>query len=262
MKFYGQVPRKYYGSKKQKKKRKWISLILPAFLLTIAIFLYFINSRLTPIYIQYAEFQTEIIAAHVITQAIKSRSTEIYNVNDIIKNIPNDSGAMVTTQFDTEIISKTMAEIHSLVESHLDMAESGNMDMLPLNENIEYDPQAMESHGGVVFFVPIGQATNIPLLGNLGPKIPIRFHVVGSVHTDVETVVTEFGINNAIVELNVLVKVDVQIIVPLATRTTTVEQRIPVAFGMIQSPIPQIYNKGDGNAPQIEVPLQPGGKDN
>ena len=51
--------------------------------------------------------------------------------------------------------------------------------MLPPPDDIEYDPQAMEEQGGVVFFVPIGQATDIPLLGNLGPKIPIRFHVIG-----------------------------------------------------------------------------------
>ena len=53
--------------------------------------------------------------------------------------------------------------------------------MLPMQDNIEYDPQAMEEQGGIVFFVPIGQASNIPLLGNLGPKIPIRFHVIGDV---------------------------------------------------------------------------------
>lgn len=210
---------------------------------------------------QYAEVQTEIIAAHVITQAIKSRSTDMYNVNEIIENVPTDSPGMVTNTLNTEIISKTMAEIQSLVEAHLELAERGDLEMLPPNDNIKYDPEAMESYGGVVFFVPMGQATNIPLLGNLGPKIPIRFHVIGDVQTTIENEITEFGINNAMVEVNVLVTVNVQIIVPLATRKSVVQQKIPVAIGLIQSPIPQIYSKGDVSAPQVEVPYPISGKE-
>ncbi|GEN83298.1 sporulation protein YunB [Sporosarcina luteola] len=265
MRFYGQAPRKYYKKNRHRgphhrggprRKRRWFPILFPAILLTIALFLYYVNSKLTPIYTLYAETQTEKIAAHVITQAIKSRSTSVYNMNEIIENVPNDSeSGMVTNTLNAEIIIKTMAEIQGLIESHLEMAESGNLEMLPLSEDIEYDAEKMETDGGVVFFVPLGQALDLPMLGNFGPKIPIKFHVIGEVQTDVETVVTEFGINNAIVEVNVLVTVNVQIIVPLATQRTVLQQRIPVAIGLLQSPIPQIYNGGSGSAPQIEVPF-------
>lgn len=268
MRFYGQPSRNYKKrnryrrsspNDRPRRKRRLLPLIFPAFLVTIALFLYFVNSRLTPVYLSYAEIQTENIAAHVITQAIKSRSTEIYDVKEIMENVPNDSQGMVANTLNAEIINKTRAEIHGLVESHLKMAESGKLEMLPLSENIEYDPKAMDGSGGVVFFVPMGQAANIPLIGNFGPKIPIRFHVIGEVQTNVETEITEFGINNAMIEVNILVKVNVQIVVPLATRRSVVEQRIPVAIGLIQSPIPQIYNGGGNNPPQIEVPYTPGG---
>lgn len=269
MRFYGQPSRNYIKRNRHRrtshngrprKKRRLLPLIFPAILVTIVFFLYYVNSKLTPIYLTYAEVQTEHIAAHVITQAIKSRSTDIYDVSDIIVNVPNDSQGMVTNTLDAEIINKTRAEIHGLVESHLKMAESGKLEMLPLSENIEYDPKAMDGSGGVVFFVPMGQAANIPLIGNFGPKIPIRFHVIGEVQTTVETGITEFGINNAMIEVNILVTVNVQIVVPLATRRSVVEQRIPVAIGLIQSPIPQIYNGGGNNPPQIEVPFTPSGQ--
>ena len=70
------------------------------------------------------------------------------DVNDIIVNVPNDSKGMV--KFNTEIINRVLAEIHRLVETHLQQAESGNLDMLPTDE-IEYDPQAMESEEGLSF---------------------------------------------------------------------------------------------------------------
>ena len=98
-----------------------------------------------------------------------------------------------------------------------------------------------KKQGGIVFFVPIGQAANIPLLGNLGPKIPIRFHVIGDVHADIETTISEFGINNAYVEVNVVVTVNVQIIVPLATQESVVKQRIPVAMVLSKEQVPPVY---------------------
>ena len=156
-------------------------------------------------------------------------------------------------KFNTEIINRVLAETHSLVESHLKQAEAGNLDILPTDE-IEFDPQAMESGEGVVFFVPIGSSGKYSITRELGPKIPIRFHVIGQVQATIDTKISEFGINNAFVEVNILLTVNVQIIVPLATKKSVVTQRIPVAMGLIQSTVPQIYTTGGGNPPSVEVP--------
>ena len=86
--------------------------------------------------------------------------------------------------------------------------------------------------------------------------MPIRFHIIGNVSSDVATTITEFGINNALVEVNIRLKVNVQIIVPFASKTATVEQTIPVAIGLTRSQVPNIYtNGGDGAQPSIEVPV-------
>jgi len=213
--------------------------------------------RLTPIYVQYAEVQTTRIASHVISKAINSRVANVLDVNEIIVDIPNDSTGVVTWKFNTEIINRVMAETQSLVESHLQQASEGNLEVLPSQSEIEFDPEAMESQGAVVFYVPIGQAANIPLLGNLGPKIPIRFHVIGDVSATIDTEIIPFGINSAYVEVNILLTVNVQIIVPLATEKSVINQKIPVAMGLIQGKVPQIYNNGTDNAPSVEVPLSP-----
>ncbi len=60
------------------------------------------------------------------------------------------------------------------------------------------------------------------------------------------------------VEVSIVLTVNVQVIVPLATKTTTIEQKIPVALGVISGPVPQIYTKGGGGTqPSIEVPISP-----
>ena len=249
MKFQGQVRRR------SKRKRKLVPLLIPAILLAIVFFFFLVNARLTPTYVRYAEIQTKKIAAHVINQAISTRIANILDVNDIIEHVPTDTSNMVTTKFNTEIINRVLADTRNLVEMHLAQAEAGNLDMLPL-EDIEYDPVKMEDQGGVVFYLPLGQATGIPLLGNLGPKIPIRFHVIGDVQANVAASIEQFGINNAYIEVNILLRVNVEIIVPLATKTSVVEQKIPVAIGLVQGAVPHIFSSGDAGGAQFEVPIE------
>jgi sporulation protein YunB len=238
-------------------QQRKLAIFLACFLLSIAGLFYFINGRLTPTYLDYAEVQTNKIASMVISKAINSRTANVLDVNDIIEEVPSDnSNNMVTTKFNTEIINRVLSDTNSLVQSHLEQAEKGDLTSLPYLDDIEYDKQTMEDQGGVVFFVPMGQATNIPLIGNLGPKIPIRFHVIGNVQSNVESSIREFGINNAYVEVSIHIKVNVQIIVPLASKMSVVEQNIPVAMGLVQGQVPYIYTKGEGGSPpSIEVPI-------
>jgi len=235
-----------------------LAILLALFILSVAGVFYVVNYRLTPTYLEYAEVQTNKIASMVISKAINSRTANVLDVNDIIEEVPSTNGStnMVTTKFNTEIINRVLSDTNSLVQSHLEQAEKGNLSSLPYLDDIEYDKQTMEDQGGVVFFVPMGQATNIPLIGNLGPKIPIRFHVIGNVQSTVVPTITEFGINNAYVEVSIHIKVNVQVIVPLASKMSVVEQNIPVAMGLVQGQVPHIYTGGDGSsAPSVEVPI-------
>lgn len=209
-----------------------------------------------PTYLQYAEVQTNKIASHVVSKAINSRTSNVLDVNDIIEELPQGSSEMVTTKFNTEIINRVRAETQDLVKMYLAQAEQGELSHLPELENVEYDVGKIEAGDGIVFFVPLGQAANIPLLGNLGPKIPIRFHVIGNVHSNVTSTIREFGINNAYVEVGIHLEVNVQIIVPLASKSSTVVQDIPVAIGLVRGQVPHIYtNGGDMPQPSLEVPV-------
>lgn len=258
MKFQGQVKRRNIF-----RKRKKLPLLFLAIIAAVVFMFYYVNTRLTPIYIEYAAVQTEKIASHVINQAISERIVNILDINDVIEKVPTENSNSTTVKFNTEVINRIAADVRNSIEENLDEVEKGNLDKLPLDENIEYDPLQMEAEGGVIFFVPLAQAANLPILGNLGPKIPIRFHILGDAQVNVVPYIEEFGINNAYVEVNVMVKVQVQIIIPLATKSTVIEQKIPVAIGLVQGPVPNVFSSGDGGMgpPSIEVPLPPESED-
>ncbi|SIG88896.1 sporulation protein YunB [Mycobacteroides abscessus subsp. abscessus] len=57
------------------------------------------------------------------------------------------------------------------------------------------------------------------------------------------------------VEVLVRLDVQVQIIIPFATKIITVQEDVPVAIGIIPGDVPQFYNGGGGDsAPSIELP--------
>lgn len=237
------------------KKSNWFVLLVVSLIGMIFVMIYFLNMRLMPTYLQYAEVQTNKIASYVVNKAVNSRTSSVLDVNDIIVDLPSEVDNMITTKFNTEIINQVRAETTTLVKEYLEQAENGDLTHLPNLDNVEYDVGRMEAGDGIVFFVPLGQAANVPIIGNLGPKIPIRFHIIGNVHSNVESSVREFGINNAIVEVTVLIEVNVQIIVPFASKSASVEQKIPVAIGLVRGSVPHIYSNGEGAQPSIEVPI-------
>ncbi|MDS9472767.1 sporulation protein YunB [Sporosarcina pasteurii] len=244
-----------------RRKGKILPFIFLAVIVAVVYFFYYVNQKLTPIYIGYAEVQTEKIANHVISEAITERIANVLDVNDVIQHVPTgESSDQVIAKYNTEVINRILADVRTTVDENLDEIEKGNIDILPLDEDIEYDAEQMQSQGGVVFFVSLGQVTDLPLLGNLGPRIPIRFHVIGDAHATVVPYIKEFGINNAYVEVNIVLTVQVKIIVPLATKTSIVEQTVPIAIGLVQGPVPQVYSTGDGVMKpnvDVEVPLKP-----
>lgn len=242
--------------KKRKNKSSRLTFILVSLFVAVILFLYILNERLMPTYLQYAEVQTQKIASSVVSKAINSRTSSVLDVNDVIVDPSPDSEAMVRAKFNTEIINKVRAETMTLVKEHLEKAEDGDLSYLPELEDVEYDVSEIQKGDGIVFFVPLAQALDLPLIGNLGPKVPIRFHIIGNVNSDVETSFREFGINNALVEVNLNVKVNVQIIVPFASKSSSVQQTIPIAIGLVEGDVPHIYTKGgEGAQPSIEVPI-------
>lgn len=64
-----------------------------------------------------------------------------------------------------------------------------------------------------------------------------------------------FGINNALVEIAVHIEVNVQVVIPFATKPATVSTDIPIAMRIIQGEVPNFYNNGGNSDPSFEIPL-------
>lgn len=233
-----------------RRRRKWrnksklsirhrLMMAVLLFILGILFILWLINRNIQPVLLSYADMQTEKIASMVLQKAISKEITENLDIKDIMITEKGEGGA---TTFNAEVINKVLAEVTELAESNLDQAEAGNLQELEKLSGVDIDVQKTMQGEGIAYTIPLGQITNNAILGNLGPRIPIRFYALGDVNSNVETKVEPFGINSAYVEVYIALEVNVKVIVPFASETRIVKQTLPVAMGLVHGTVPNYYN--------------------
>lgn len=248
-KFHRRLPRKGKGPLPF---RYVFLLTLVFFSFSTAMGLWMVNTGLKPTLISYAESQTRKIATLVISNAVNKKIANEMDIDKIIETVPDQDGSM--SKLNAEIVNRVKAETTHLVQKNLKVAESGDLSELELMTDVEFAKKSDADFDGIVYYVPLGQATNNALLGNLGPQIPIRFTPIGDVRSDVKTQIKDFGINNAYIQVYVHLTVNVQIIIPFATKVTTISEDVPVAMFLMKGNVPQFYNNGGSSNPSIELP--------
>jgi sporulation protein YunB len=232
-----------------------ILLTFVFFTFSTATGLWVVNEGLKPTLMSYAESQTRSIATLVISNAINNKISDVLDLDEIIKESPVEGGNNPNVKFNAEIVNKVKAETTKLVQANIVEAEKGNLDELEKISGFDIETEKNDEEG-IVYYVPLGQATNNVLLGNLGPKIPVRFTAIGDVSSDVKAKIEDFGINNAYIQVYIEITVKVQIIIPFATKIATIKEDIPVAMYLMKGDVPQYYNSGGaGASPSIDVPL-------
>jgi sporulation protein YunB len=229
------------------------------FVFSTAVGLFIVNKGIEPTLMSYADSQTRKIASLVINNAVRSNVTNVKDIREIIETVPagqDGEQSPSVRRFNAATITEILSETQNLVQKNLTRAEKGNISALEESANLDIE-ESDEQGEGIVYNIPLGQATNNALLGNLGPRIPVRFTPIGDVHTTIDTKVEEHGINFVWIEVYVKIKVNVQIIVPFATKITKMEQSIPVAMGLFEGEVPQFFNGGGDSSPSLELPINP-----
>jgi sporulation protein YunB len=223
------------------------------FVLSTTFGLWIVNRGIKPTLLNYAEMQTKKIATLVLNNAITKKIQDETSIQDFIQYVQTENGVGMYS-VNTQTINRIQADVVNLVQMNLKKVEQGNIALLETLIEDEIDFEALKNEEGVVFKVPLGQATNNAILGNIGPKIPIRFTLIGNVVPEISLTSKQVGINNTWVEAFIHLKINMQIIIPFATTITTIEQDILAGSGLIPGEVPQFYSGQNGVNPSIEVP--------
>lgn len=232
---------------KKKKKIRKINIFLITIIgviIGVILLLNNINKKFTPILLETAELEIGKFSTIVVNKAIAQVLEDKINTEDLFDTIMNEKGEIQTIDFNPIIVNQVLNVATSVVQNNLKLLEEGNLDTIGIYDMDLPENRIKDLKKGIITKIPIGVITGNSILANLGPSIPIRLHYIGDVNSNITTKITQYGINNALVEIGVKLQMTAQIILPFTTNKMSLDCDIPLAIKMIQGNVPNYYGSG------------------
>ncbi|OQP15927.1 sporulation protein YunB [Geobacillus zalihae] len=222
------------------------------FMFSTAVSLWIVNKGIKPVLMEIAETETKRIANLVINNAIEQQfQKDNPEFRQLVTVQKDESGKIVSVDFDTAVINRILSETDDHVMESLKAATEGRLERMVLPE-VE---SGTGNSRGIIYYIPLGKITDNVLLANLGPRIPVQFQIVGNVDSEVTKEIRAYDINSFFIEIDIHVSVDIQVVIPFASKISNVTTDIPVVMRFIPGEVPQFYNKNGGQVgPSIQLP--------
>lgn len=222
----------------RRKHNKWnVIIFIIIFILLSIIFVFkYINEKIMPVFLEYAEYQASKIATYVISKAVDEEVSQNLDIEDLFFSSKDTSGNITSIDFNPITINKISNMIKANIFEYLEDLENGNIEKI--KNTALFSSRINE---GIIFEIPSGVVFNNIILANIGPKVPVKLNLTGDILTNISTKVTDYGINNAVVEVIVNVEVYEQVILPFTTKRITINTDIPIAIKLIQGEIPSYF---------------------
>ena len=201
---------------KERLKRKYyilITFLISLFLFIIIFSLY--SKKLNPKLNDYIDF---LVKDEIYKKVIKSNNF-ITNeeINDILYIDKNKSNEIVYLDYD---IDKT----YKLLNKYIDSLKKDNSKSKILT---------------VPFFI----ASDNIIISSLGPKIKFKYEIIDNVKGKIKTKVTDFGVNNALVEMYFELEIGYLVVIPMNKKESVLKTEILISSKVINGKVPTFYGK-------------------
>lgn len=238
------------------KKSNIIIIIITLLIITIFYTFKYLNNIVSPILINYAEVEIKRFSNLIVNKAISNYINDDINVDNLFIITRDGQDEIKTIDFNPIIVNKLLTTITDSVHVNLKNIIRGNVDKVDIIDDLaDYDEKKLKD--GIIFEIPAGVVFKNPLLSNIGPKIPVRLNLNGEVISNINTKVTNYGINNALMEVSVNIELSEQVILPFLSKKIDYNLNVPIAIKMIQGTVPNYFFNGiTKSSPNISLPIE------
>ena len=157
-------------------------------------------------------------------------------MKDLLVITKNNNDEILYVDFNLDKAYKILDTVSTVLTTSLNALENGEISMAYKDDNFS------RSTNGMILSVPLGSTLKSTYFYNLGPKIPVKINYIGSILTNLQTKVTNYGLNNALVEVFVYIELSNQIMTPFKTKNLKLEYDAVIASMMIEGEVPEFYN--------------------
>ncbi len=241
----------------EKMKRKL--LILSFFLIFIVVFLilFEINQKVKPKLEQYSEYELKKFNSLIINQTIIKEINDTVSLGDLFSIPKSEENSIHTIDFNPIAVNRLLSIITNSIQTDFQKIEQGQFEELSIKDTIlsSYHKDLLKR--GIVFTIPSGMVFDNFLFSNLGPKIPVRFSLTGDIISNIQTKVTNYGINNALIEVFANVTISERMILPFFSKNIQTTVSVPIIMKLIEGSVPNYYFSGiDKNSNIFSLPIQ------
>ncbi|MEG0026246.1 MAG: sporulation protein YunB [Bacilli bacterium] len=234
-----------------------IIIILIILIIMIITSLKVLDKKIMPTLMNYVELEIKRLSTLVITKAVNKHVANDLDIEKLFIINKDNEGQIKTIDFNSTLVNKFLTTTTSNVQISLRQIENGKIDIIQLSDEINVKFKKKHHDQGIIFEVPMGIVWNNAFLSNLGPKIPVRLNIVGDITSNIKTKVTNYGINNALIEVFIIMKIDEQVILPFISKKISIKSDIPIALKLIQGTVPNYYVKGmNQQSPLVTLPIE------
>ena len=216
----------------------------------------YINRVISPRLVNYAELEVRKISSIVINRTVSQHVQESLDIENFFIVTKNNNNEIMTIDYNPVILNKLLTDITSSLQLSLKNLEEGRVDRLLVNDDLNVDYKKQMEHG-VVVELSSSQIFNNFLFSNLGPKIPVRLKLLGDVESNISSRVTNYGINNALIEVFLSVRVNERVILPVSTSNIVLEVNVPISMKLLKGTVPSYYLNGINKGSSIlSLPIE------
>lgn len=251
-----------YRARKPSQSRLFVIAFL-FFTIAMVASILIVNEGIKPVLLAYSETRVKQIANQAMGIAVSKKISEDIKTEDLIQVEVDENGNVEHYIFNAVVENRVQRNVQYRVENFMMLLEQGERPETgpPVEVEMDLEPDERElinelRDKGLLIEVPIGQALGIPVLANLGPKIPVNLEAIGDVGTEVTSRLDQTGINGAYIHVNVHIEVEVRVVIPFASEPVKIEQEIPITKVFHPGEVPHYYHNGKGDS-DLSLPLPP-----
>ena len=200
----------------------------------------YINRKIKDVVKPYIDVEVERLTNNIVNVKLHDIILKNDNINLIIDR--NSDGNIEKISYDTHRLNDIKNFINKEISDYLIKLNDGEIDDYFIPERIK-NSKFKKYKNGIICDVSIDSIYNSILFANVGPTIPMKIVFNEQVNSDIDIEVKEYGINNMIVEVYLVVTIKEQIIMPLTSKRKNIVIREPLSIDIIQGKIPDYYIK-------------------
>lgn len=212
--------RMYLKNRKIRKKRsrKFKVFIIIIIFFFIMYLFSSLTSSVSSFYMDYAKSKVLEMINIKINDSIKQETFKELSSDDLFYVTKNSNNEIEMIDYNTYKVNMFLDVVSSSVSKEV------------LNFNDE-----------VVLKIPFFSVLNNPIFSNVGPSIPVKVRVSNAIYSNVEVKIKEYGINNCLVEIYILLEVNVKVLLPIISDDIVIKNEIPISYKIINGQIPSYY---------------------